>query len=238
MRAVAVIPARMGSKRLPGKALADVHGSPLVVHVLDRVSRVAGLDEVYVATDSSEITAVVEAAGAKVIQTPGAFATGTDRVAAAMRGLDADVVINVQVDNGDLDPMVVEAVLSAFLDPDVQFATAVAPFPGDRDPADPSIVKAVVDRAGRAITFSRAPIPHRGPWLQHIGVYGFRRGALQQFAAWGRGGLEQLRILEHGAAIQTVHVAHAGFGIDTQADLDRLLSSFSDSSPNNRGCHA
>jgi 3-deoxy-manno-octulosonate cytidylyltransferase (CMP-KDO synthetase) len=161
-----------------------------------------------------------------------------------MQGLDAELVINVQVDNGDLDPTVVEAVLSAFLDPDVQFATAVAPFPAERDPADPSIVKAVVDHSGRAIAFSRAPIPHRGPWLQHIGVYGFRWGALQQFAAWGRGGLEQseqleqLRILEHGAAIQTVHVAHAGFGIDTQADLDRLLSSFSESSPNNRGCHA
>jgi 3-deoxy-manno-octulosonate cytidylyltransferase (CMP-KDO synthetase) len=234
----------MGSKRLPHKVLADVHGVPLVLHVCSRVEKARGIDAVFVATDSDEIASVVDAAGVAVIRTSGDVETGTDRVAEAIASLNADIVLNVQADNGDLQVEVIERIVERLADNQVQVVTAVAPFPADRSPDDPSIVKAVVDRHGRAIYFSRSAIPHGGPWLQHIGVYGFRRDALEQFSAWGRGvleqseQLEQLRLIENGLLIHAVSVERGSIGVDTEADLKRLLSSISDFSKNNRGCHA
>lgn len=241
MRAVAVIPARMGSTRLPGKVMADVHGQPLVVHVLERVMRATSIEEAYVATDSVEVADAVKAVGGHVIMTSGDFACGTERVAAAIRGIDAEVVINVQADNGAIEPAVIDAVVGAFDQPGVNVVTPVASFPSDCDPSEPSIVKAVVDGSGRAIYFSRSLIPHGGPWLHHIGVYGFRRSALQEFASWGAGvleqseRLEQLRFLENGMQIHTVLVGSGVVSVDTPDDLDRLLSfSSGPSSKNSR----
>jgi len=196
MRAVAVIPARMGSKRVPGKVMVDVRGEPLVVHVWRRAKASPMLDEVFVATDSEPVAQAVRDAGGQVIWTDGDYTCGTDRVAAAMKEISADVLLNVQSDCAFLETSTLDSVVCAFDDPTVRFVTAVAEFPDDRDPADPSIVKAVVGERGQALYFSRRPIPMKGPWLQHIGVYGFRRPALRQFFEWGPSKLERSEQLE------------------------------------------
>ena len=228
MRAVAVIPARMGSTRFPGKVLAEINGRPMVAHAWERAMGAKHVDQVVVATDSDEVEAAIVRLGGEVIRTTGTFASGTDRVASVLDGLDADLVVNVQADNADIDPATIDAVIRCFEDPMVQVATPVSPFPDTLDPRDSSKVKVVLSEDGRAMYFSRSPVPFDGPWLLHIGVYGFRPKLLKQFAAWGRGRiegaeqLEQLRLLEHGVSIHTVLVEQAAVGVDTPADLDRL----------------
>jgi 3-deoxy-manno-octulosonate cytidylyltransferase (CMP-KDO synthetase) len=228
MKVMAIIPARLESTRFPGKVLSDVDGVPLVVHVLRRVQRAALIEKVVVATDSDVIRDSVVAHGGDVVLTKGRFSTGGDRVAAAARQFDADVFINVQADNGGIDETVVDDVARAFLNPDVQVVTPVCEFPTDSDPTDPSRVKAVVGSGGQALYFSRAPIPANGPWLLHIGVYGYRASALQRFAGWERGrlecieDLEQLRFLENDTPIHTVNVIGGAIGVDTPPDLERL----------------
>jgi len=227
MRAVAVIPARMDSNRFPGKVLAEIHGQPMVCCVWERAVGAQLVDRVVVATDSDEVEAAIRRVGGEVIRTSGTFDSGTDRVASVLGELDGDVVINVQADNPDIEPETIDAVIRCFDDPEVQVATPVARFPESIDPTDPSKVKVVVGDNGRAIYFSRSPVPHGGPWLLHIGVYGFRPKLLKQFLAWGKGRiegleqLEQLRLLEHGVSIQAVVVEQAAVGVDTPADLSR-----------------
>ena len=228
MRAVAVIPARMGSTRFPGKVLADINGRPMVTHVWERAMAAHLVQRVVVATDSDAVEAAIVRAGGEVIRTTGTFDTGSDRVASVIGGLDADLVVNVQADNLDIAPSTIDAVVRCFDDPSVQVATPVSPFPESLDPRDPSNVKVVLSDDGRAMYFSRSPVPFGGPWLLHIGVYGFRPHVLKQFASWGRGHiegaeqLEQLRLLEHGVSIHTVVVDQAAVGVDTPADLERL----------------
>ncbi len=228
MRAVAVIPARMGSTRYPGKVLVEINGRPMIGCVWERAMAATLVDRVVVATDSDEIEAAVRRMGGEVIRTTGTFDTGTDRVASVLDGLNADLVVNVQADNPDIDPATIDGVIQCFDDPAVEVATPVSPFPEALDPRDSSKVKVVLSEDGRAIYFSRAPVPFGGPWLLHIGVYGFRPKLLKQFAAWGRGRiegseqLEQLRLLEHGVSIHTVMVQQAAVGVDTPADLERL----------------
>ena len=238
MRVVAVIPARMDSKRVPGKVLVDVNGEPLVVHVWRRAKAARLIDEAFVATDSQQIASAVRDAGGTVLWTEGAFQCGTDRVAHAVRELAADIVVNVQADCAYLDPQIVDQTVVALMNPGVEIATPVADFPSDRDPIDASIVKTVVSEQSRAIYFSRLPIPHGGPWKQHIGIYGFKREALSRFASWTPSALEcserleQLRILENGGSIFAVHVEASGISVDCPEDLTRL-SSLSPDSPKN-----
>jgi len=230
MSVVAVIPARMGSKRLPGKVLSDVDGVPLVAHVAARVLEAQTIERVIVATDSQEIVNVLHGLDVDVFLSQHDHATGTDRVAEAIHGTDASIILNVQADNAYLDPEIVDSVVRCFEDPTVQVATSVCSFPEGLDPETPSLVKAVVDSTGRARYFSRAPVPHGGPWWLHIGVYGFRLHMLQQFASWDRGQietteeLEQLRFIENDVAIHVTQVAYSGVSIDTPADLARLSS--------------
>jgi 3-deoxy-manno-octulosonate cytidylyltransferase (CMP-KDO synthetase) len=186
------------------------------------------VDRVVVATDSDEIEAAVRRMGGEVIRTTGTFDSGSDRVASVLDGLDADLVVNVQADNPHIEPATIDGVIRCFDDPAVEVATPVSPFPEALDPRDPSKVKVVLSEDGRAIYFSRAPVPFGGPWLLHIGVYGFRPKLLKQFAAWGKGRiegleqLEQLRLLEHGVSIHALVVEQAAVGVDTPADLARL----------------
>lgn len=228
MRVVAVIPARMGSTRIPGKVLAEINGRPMVCHVWERTMKATLVSRVLVATDSDEVEAAIRRVGGEVVRTTGSFDSGSDRVASVLEGLDADLVLNVQADNFDIDPATIDAVVGCFADPLVQVATPVSLFPAALDPRDPSKVKAVLSEDGRAMYFSREPVPFGGPWLLHIGVYGFRPKLLKQFAAWGRGRiegaeqLEQLRLLEHGVSIHAVVVQQAAVGVDTPADLERL----------------
>jgi 3-deoxy-manno-octulosonate cytidylyltransferase (CMP-KDO synthetase) len=230
MSVVAVIPARMGSKRLPAKVLADVQGTPLVAHVWHGVMSCPRIDRVLIATDSDEVAAVMEPLGAEVVRSQRSHSTGTDRVAEAVAEIDAQIVLNVQADNAFLERSILESVISCFDDPSVHVATSVCPFPDHLEPTDSSKVKAAIGKNGNALYFSRAPVPHGGPWWLHVGVYGFRARALSQFSRWKRGSLEaredleQLRFIENGIAIRTVQVAYSGVGIDTPSDIARLSS--------------
>ena len=230
MSVVAVIPARMGSKRLPAKVLADVQGDPLVAHVWRNVKACDQIDRVLVATDSDDVANTMAPLGAEVVRSRNLHRTGSDRVAEAVSELDADIVLNIQADNAFLDQHILEAVIACFADPSVQVVTPICSFPDHLEPSDPSKVKAAIGVGGNALYFSRAPIPHGGPWWLHVGIYGFRPSVLQQFYGWSRGAiesredLEQLRFIENGVAIQTVQVAYSGVGIDTPSDIARLSS--------------
>lgn len=235
MRAWCVIPARYGSERFPGKALADLCGAPLVVRVA-QVAVGSGLFEsVVVATDDERIAAAVAAARLNAALTSPEHRSGTDRVAevAARLGLGPrDVVVNLQGDEPFVSPVSLRELLGAFADEAVSLAT-LAHLETDRAQiADPSVVKVVVDSRGDALYFSRAPIPgtrsgsQPSEVLRHIGVYAFRREALERFVALPRGrleereGLEQLRALEAGMRIRVVLTAHPSFGVDTPEQME------------------
>ena len=236
MHPIIVIPTRMASTRLPGKPLADIHGRPMLLHVLDR-AREAGIGPIVVACAEAETVAVVRAEGAVAVLTDPALPRGTDRVFAALAAFDPDlrhdVVINLQGDLPAISPSCLRRVLAPLADPGFDIATLVAPVTSAEEAASPSVVKAACGfAAGQtvapALYFSRAAIPAgEGPLWHHIGVYAFRRPALARFVALPesplerRESLEQLRALEAGMRIGCARVEHAPFGVDTPADLER-----------------
>ena len=236
MSIVVVIPARLGSTRLPSKVLAEIDGVPLVVHVMRRAAQAKRVERVIVATDDDEILRAVQAHGGEARMTGPQHKTGTDRVAEVAQSVSATHFINVQGDNLNLDPLQVDAVAEALIAQEVGVITPVTNFPEDLDVKDPSKVKAVLTKDGRAVYFSRAPVPTGGPFWLHVGIYGFRSDVLQQFASLAQSpleiseGLEQLRLIEHGIEIHTVSVARATTSIDTPDDLARARSQSSLSS--------
>jgi len=220
MRVAAVIPARLGSTRLHAKPLIDVGGKPLVRRVYEAVRDCPLLDEVVVATDSEEVAELVDG---RVLMTSPDHPSGTDRVAEAARHLDADVVVNVQGDLPFVTHQVIADLLSAPAEP---MATVAAPL---ADPSDPATVKVVLDRTGRALYFSRSPLPYarngEPAYLQHIGLYAFRRDFLETYTSLEptplelAEGLEQLRALEHGYAIHVSLTAAPMIEINTPEDV-------------------
>lgn len=234
MRRVAVIiPARYGAQRFPGKPLADLAGKPVIAHVVERARRARGVDVVAVATDDERIAAAVARAGGEAILT-GPAATGTDRVAQAARKLQPrpTLVVNLQGDEPLIEPGVIETLVRAMEESGAEMGTLVRPI--DPDEVDrPQVCKVVTDLAGRALYFSRAPIPCRraggiSPRMRaHVGMYAFTAAFLDRFAALAPGqleqeeSLEQLRALEHGFRIQVAETTYRGFGIDTPDDLER-----------------
>jgi 3-deoxy-manno-octulosonate cytidylyltransferase (CMP-KDO synthetase) len=237
---VGIIPARLSSTRLPEKALQDLCGAPLVVRVLERARASAVFRDVIVATDSDRIAEAIRSAGGRPLRTRSDHETGLDRVAEAARALEAsgelgprDVVVDLQGDEPFASLEGIEAMTALFRDPGVRMTTLAVPFPPDGDPADPNRVKAVVDRSGRALYFSRAPVPHGAPKagggapLLHIGLYAFRPETLQSLAglepcALERAErLEQLRALWYGIQIHVAVGDYHSHGIDTQEDLEQ-----------------
>jgi 3-deoxy-manno-octulosonate cytidylyltransferase (CMP-KDO synthetase) len=228
---VIIIPARMAATRLPGKPLADIAGRPMIAHVLDRAVA-AGLGPVYVATDSSDIAAVVERAGGRAVMTHSDHLCGTDRIFEALgRIVDpADIVINIQGDLPTLDPADIRAALRPLADPAVDIATIAAEIVHGRERTDPNVVKVVGTPVGegrlRALYFTRASAPYGdGPLYHHIGLYAYRRAALDRFVRLPpspleqREKLEQLRALEAGMRIDVALVQSVPLGVDTPADL-------------------
>ncbi len=229
---VAVIPARYGSTRFPGKPLVPILGTPMIVHVIQRVREAQVAGEIVVATDDERIAAVARDAGARAALT-GEASSGTDRVAMVVRGLPgAAVVLNVQGDEPAVPPASI-AVLARHLGahPDTPMATLALPA-ADDDLDNPNTVKVVCDLQGRALYFSRAPIPYprtpvTGLPLRHLGLYGFQRSALLEFAGWPpveierAEGLEQLRALAHGMAIQVLEAAGDSVAVDAPEDVPR-----------------
>ena len=236
MNPIVVIPSRMASTRLPGKPLADIHGKPMIVHVLDR-AREAALGPVAVACAEEAIAAAVRAAGGIAVLTDPSLPSGSDRVHAALAVLDPigahDVVVNLQ---GDFPTIRAEELCAAVLplsDPTIDIGTLVAPIADEAEANTASFVKAACAfERGRAVSpalyFSRAPIPWGdGPRWHHIGIYAYRRDALARFVALPesplerREKLEQLRALEAGMRISCARIEHGPFGVDTQDDLER-----------------
>ncbi len=229
----------MASSRLPGKPLADIAGTPMIVRVLD-LARAAGLGPVAVACAEAPIADAVRAAGGVAVLTDPELPSGSDRIHAALRALDPDgahdVVINLQGDLPTLPPDALRAALSAVDGHDI--GTLVAPITDPGEAASPTVVKAVCAFAparevATALYFSRLPVPYGdGPLWHHLGIYAWRRDALSRFVALPpsalelRESLEQLRALEAGMRIGCARVAAAPFGIDTPADLARVRRMF------------
>jgi 3-deoxy-manno-octulosonate cytidylyltransferase (CMP-KDO synthetase) len=261
---VAIIPARFGSTRLPGKPLSDIHGKTMIERVWER-ARAASLPErVLVATDDERIVAAVRRFGGEVVLTSSAHATGTDRLAEAVRTTDADIVVNVQGDEPLLDPAGIDAVAAPLIEePELPMATLSLPLTELEEMLSPSVVKVVTDARGDALYFSRSPIPHvrtpggdledaaraalaRGLARKHVGLYAYRRAALLRFAALPPAalelaeGLEQLRALHHGMRIRVVAVdGPGGVAVDTLEDLERVRALLHPSAVNSRkesGC--
>lgn len=220
---LAVIPARWASSRLPGKPLADIAGLPMVEHVRRRVLQAQGVQRVLVATDDERVVRAVQAHGGEAVLT-GPARSGTERVARVAASTEASLVINVQGDMPLVDPAHVEQV-AQLLSQGAPVATLAAPLD---DPASPHLVKVVLDARGRALYFSRQPIPHRGPWLRHLGLYGFRAEVLQEIpslpdCALARSeDLEQLRWMHSGIEVRVAVVAGAPPSVDTPEQLARV----------------
>ena len=231
-----VIPARLASTRLPGKPLADIHGEPMIVHVWRRAVE-AGIGPVVVACAEAEIARAIERAGGQAVLTDPAHPSGSDRIAEAVRRLDPerrhDAVVNVQ---GDLPTLAADAVRAALLplaDPAVDIGTLATEIRDEAERAAAHVVKIAVafppgKRIARALYFSRVPIPSgAGPHYHHIGLYAYRRDALERCVALPPGrlerreSLEQLRALEAGMRIDAALVDTLPLGVDTPADLER-----------------
>lgn len=235
MNPIILIPARLASTRLPAKPLAEIAGLPMIVHVLNRAQE-SGVGPVAVACAEAEIAEAVTAADGQAVLTDPLLPSGSDRIHAALQILDPegrhDVIINLQGDLPGLPPEFCAAVLQP-LARGFDIGTLVAPITTAEEAAAPSVVKcACAFAAGQdvapALYFSRNPIPSGdGPLWHHIGLYAYRRAALEKFVALpespleSREKLEQLRALEAGLAIGAARVGFAPFGVDTPADLER-----------------
>ena len=234
MHPIVLIPARMAATRLPGKPLAEIGGLPMIVRVL-RQARAAAVGPVVVASADAEIVAVVEADGGRAVLTDPALPSGSDRVLAALKEVDPngrhDVVVNLQGDMPFVEPSVIAActaVLGRELNGDI--ATVVAAEASHADRANPDVVKAVLAmqagaRLGRALYFTRSTLYGEAPIWRHIGIYAYRRKALERFTAAPpsplelRERLEQLRALELGQSIWAAVVDAAPISVDNPADL-------------------
>ena len=232
---VGIIPARYGAKRLPGKPLALIQNRPMIQHVYERAARATSLQQVVVATDDSRIQQAVARFDGEVIMTSRDHVSGTDRVAEAARQLmlsDHAIVVNIQGDEPLLRTEMIDSLVETLkVKGDVDMATLAHPGTDSDDFRDPAVVKVVLDAQGRALYFSRAPIPTPREvssvpqYYKHLGFYGYRNGFLQKFTALSPGALErqekleQLRALEHGYHISVIITSHDSISVDTPEDL-------------------
>jgi 3-deoxy-manno-octulosonate cytidylyltransferase (CMP-KDO synthetase) len=241
MNFIAIIPARYASTRFPGKPLALIAGKPMIQHVYERCKEL--MEHVYVATDDDRIVQTVNSFGGSCILTDSKHPSGTDRVAEAAKILakstPCDVVINVQGDEPFLQIAQIEQLMNCFYNSSTDIATLVTPIKSAQILTDPNKVKAVVAANGRALYFSRSPVPFLrdfklDEWLEHqahflhLGLYAYRTQVLNEITRLtpspleNMEKLEQLRWLENGYIIQTAVTTHENFGVDTPADLQQL----------------
>lgn len=245
---IGVIPARLGSTRFPGKVLSSIAGRPLVRHVYERLSEAACVDSVMVATDSDEVERAVAGFGGRVVRVDEPCETGSDRVARAVEGIACDVVVNLQADQPMIDPVDVDRAVEALaVDTGADMSTLAFGANDRTGYESPDVVKVTVGADGRAVRFSRAAIPSfegdrpddESPdgsagdsplYLHHVGIYCFRREALERFAGLPRGelelreSLEQLRALENGMDVAVVLTARETVSVDRPEDAERVAS--------------
>lgn len=233
---IIIIPARMASTRLPGKPLADIHGKPMIVHVWERAS--ASGFPVYVAAAEPEIIEAVEKAGGKAILTDPGHPSGTDRIYEALTLIDPgkhyDIVVNVQGDLPLLTPELINQAVALLADTKVDIATLIAPISDEAERHNPNVVKAVIAFSpgashGKALYFTRATAPYgEGEHYHHIGLYAYRRSALERFVTLPpspleqREKLEQLRALENDMHIEAGIASAVPLGVDTPEDLAKV----------------
>jgi 3-deoxy-manno-octulosonate cytidylyltransferase (CMP-KDO synthetase) len=231
---IILIPARMASTRLPGKPLADILGVPMIVHVLRR-ALAAGVGEAIVATDSEAVHAAVEKSGGRAIMTRSDHQSGSDRIFEALQALDPErriaTVVNVQGDLPTITPEDIRAALDPLADPFVDIATLASVIHDPAELTNPNVVKVIGSPVApgrmRAGTFTRADAQGPGPHYHHIGLYAYRRAALERFVALPpseneqRERLEQLRALDAGMRIDVATVDSVPLGVDTPEDLDK-----------------
>jgi 3-deoxy-manno-octulosonate cytidylyltransferase (CMP-KDO synthetase) len=232
---LAVIPARYHSTRLPGKALIDLAGRPMIERVYRQAAKAQSIDGVVVATDDERIASAVETFGGVAIMTAPTHRSGTDRLAEIAASLQCDLLVNVQGDEPLLDPAVIDAAVEPLRrDPTIEMGTAARPVRDVGEWQNPNAVKVVCDRAGFALCFSRAPVPYgRNATVLslariHVGLYVYRRDTLLRLAALPQGpleqaeGLEQMRALEHGIRIRVVDTDFQSTEVNTPEDLARV----------------
>lgn len=234
--AIGIIPARAQSTRFPHKVIAPILGRPMLQYIWAAASQAQSLSEVVIATDSEEVRRVAEGFGAKVVMTDTSFQSGSDRVAFIAKDLAAEIVVNLQADEPTLRPEAIDGLVEALRnDRDAAIATLIVK---RRDAAtflDPNVVKAAVSLSGRAMYFSRCPLPlgTESEFWKHIGIYAYRREALLRVASLPVSQLEkaerleQLRALENGMVIQTVAVTEDTQSVDVPDDVEKVEKYFS-----------
>ncbi len=246
MKITAIIPARFGSTRFEGKALADICGKPMIQHVYERTIRSSLVQDVIVATDDERIASVVRKFGGKVEMTSTGHETGTDRLAEVAARIESEIIVNVQGDEPLIEPsMIDEAIKPMVDDSSIVMSTLKSRIKTLHDFLSPNVVKVVTDWEGFALYFSRSPLPNfRDKWndlkdekfssgkllcYKHIGLYVYRREFLLQFSQMSptylelSEKLEQLRVLENGYKIKVVETSHESIGVDTPADLAAVV---------------
>jgi len=243
MRVTAIIPARYASTRFPGKPLADILGKPMIQWVCERTARASGINRVVVATDDQRIADAVRAFGGDVEMTRPDHPTGTDRLAEVAARIETDLVVNVQGDEPLIDPKMIEQALAPMKkNRGIPMGTLKCPLTSLEEFGNPNVVKVVTDRQGFALYFSRSPIPHArdlGALLpadltglncfKHVGLYVYRKDFLLTYPKLAvtplenLEKLEQLRALEHGFRIRVAETALPTQGVDTPADLQRVV---------------
>jgi 3-deoxy-manno-octulosonate cytidylyltransferase (CMP-KDO synthetase) len=242
--AAVIIPARFGSTRFAAKILAAETGRPLVQHVVDQASKCRLVREVLVATDDQRIVDALKPFGTRCLMTSPDHQSGTDRVAEVARQIADEIVVNVQGDEPEIEPEIIDALIERMEKGNEPMATAATAFPPGTDPRDSNLVKVVVSEHGRALYFSRAPIPFirdaaettdgatRANFLLHLGIYAYRRAFLEEFVTWPQTRaeraekLEQLRALEHDRPIYVLKVERASHGIDTAQQYAEFVQRF------------
>jgi len=246
--AVAIIPARYSSTRLPGKPLLPLARIPMIMHVVERASRACLVSRVIVATDDERIAEAVEAHGGESRMTSPNLTSGTDRVAEVAAQLDSEFIVNVQGDEPLIEPSTIDAAIEPlFKDEQIQISTTSEPIDSIEDLFNPGVVKVVTDARGFALYFSRSPIPYArlagelaleeslradpsllSNYRKHSGLYAYRAGFLRRFARMEPSplerleALEQLRAIENGFEIRVVRVEHRSIGVDTRQDYERV----------------
>lgn len=234
----AIIPARYGSTRLPGKPLVALAGKPMVQHVYERARRAKLVNRILVATDDRRVAEAVKRFGGEAVMTPGELPSGSDRVAYVAKKLDsATIIVNVQGDEPLLEPAMIDQAIQLLVDdPTVQVGTLVKWSESAEEFLNPNIVKVVLDEQGFALYFSRAPVPfHRDGrtfdgFYKHIGLYVYRREFLLKYISLPETNLErhekleQLRILQHGFRIKVAITEHDSIPVDTPDDVERVTA--------------
>jgi 3-deoxy-manno-octulosonate cytidylyltransferase (CMP-KDO synthetase) len=243
VKVIACIPARYGSTRFPAKVLAKDTGKFLIQHTYERACQAKLIEKVLIATDDKRVFEAVQSFGADVIMTSSEHASGTDRIAEAVADIDADIVVNLQGDEPEIEPKNIDYVAELLLkNPGYPMATLGAEFKTSEQVADPNIVKVVLNSKGSAIYFSRSPIPYDrdkggigdiGQYLRHLGIYAYRKDFLLKITTLTQTPLEktekleQLRALENGYQILVGKVEHTCDGIDTPEQYAAFVARYS-----------